>query len=60
VPRNDLDSVIELILRLSFREHWDFIFRQFLILIQTSRFNDMEAIAVLLAAIKEQHRNFAV
>ena len=60
MPKNDIDSVIALILRLPFSEHWDFMFRQFLILVQISRFNDMEAISVLLAAIKDKHRNFAI
>jgi hypothetical protein len=32
-PRNDLDSVIALILRVNFKEHYDFLFRQFIILI---------------------------
>ena len=59
-PLNDIDSVITIILRLHFKENWDFIFRQFLILIQTSRFNDMETIAVIFAAIKEKHRNFVI
>lgn len=60
MPKNDLDSVISLILKLNFKQHHDFIFRQFILLISTARHTDMEAIAVLLAAVKEHHRSLAV
>lgn len=53
MPRSDLDSVIALILKLNFKTHFEFIFRQFILLISTARHTDMEAIAVLLAAVKE-------
>ena len=58
--RNDLDSVVGYILALPWRDNEDFIFRQVLLLISTARFNDMECIAIMLAALKEQHRNFLV
>ena len=58
--KNDLDSVLSYILALPWRDNEDFIFRQVLLLISTARFNDMECIAIMLAALKEQHRNFLV
>ena len=48
------------ILTIPWAEHEEFIFRQVLLLISTARFNDMECIAVMLAALKERHRNFVV
>ena len=43
------------------REQEDFIFRQTILLISTARFNDMECIALLLAALKQNnHRNFVI
>jgi regulator of nonsense transcripts 2 len=59
-PRNDIDSVIALILKLNFKQHHDFILRQFILLISTARHTDMEAIAVLLAATKEHHRSLVI
>ena len=38
----------------------EFIFRQVLLLISTARYSDMECIAIVLAALKDQHRNFIV
>ena len=57
---NDLDSVIAYILALPWAENEEFIYRQVLLLISTARFSDMECIAISLAAIKEEHRNFVV
>ena len=60
-PKNDLDSVIKYILTVPWDEYEDFMFRQVIILVCTSRFNDMEAITILLSAIKDHgHRNFVV
>ena len=42
------------ILAVPWAENEDFIFRQVLLLISTARYNDMEFIAILLAAIKER------
>ena len=42
------------------QENEEFIFRQVLLLISTARYNDMESIAVTLAALKERQRNFVV
>ena len=50
----DLDSVVAFILSVPWAENEDFIFRQVLLLISTARYNDMECIAILLAAIKER------
>lgn len=50
----DLDSVVSYILAVPWAENEDFIFRQVLLLISTARYNDMECIAILLAAIKER------
>ena len=41
-------------------ENEEFIFRQVLLLISTARYNDMECIAILLAALKQRQRNFVV
>lgn len=58
--KKDLDSVIESILRLPWEQEEAFIFRQVVLLISTARYNDMECIAVVLAAIKKEHRNFVI
>ena len=61
VPKDDIDSIIEIVLRLPWRDHEDFIFRQMLLLISTARFNDMECIALVLSALKSHgHRNFVI
>jgi len=59
-PTSDLDKVIGIIISLPWRENEDFIFRQLLILIGNAKFDDMSSVAVLVAAIKENHRNFVV
>lgn len=59
-PKNDIDTVISLVLKLNFKTHHDFIFRQFILLISTARHTDMDAIAVLLAAVKEKYRSIAI
>ena len=48
------------ILAVPWKENEEFIFRQILLLISTARYNDMECIAIMLAALKEHHRNFLV
>ena len=58
--KNDLDSVISYILSVPWVENEEFIFRQVLLLISTARFNDMECIAITLAAFKQSQRNFVV
>jgi len=61
VPKDDIDSIINLILKLPWRDQEDFIFRQMLLLISTARFSDMECIALVLAALKTNgHRNFVI
>jgi hypothetical protein len=61
IPKNDIDSIIDLVLKLPWREQEDFIYRQTILLISTARFNDMECIALLLAALKQhKHRNFVI
>ena len=50
----DLDSIISYILAIPWCEHEEFIFRQVLLLISTARFNDMECIVIVLAALKEK------
>lgn len=47
-------------MKLPWGEQEDFIFRQMLLLVSTARFNDMECIAIVLAALKKKHRNFVV
>lgn len=51
-PKQDLDSVIELILRLPWRDNEDFILKVCLMLLCTARYNDMECIAIVMAALK--------
>lgn len=58
--KKDLDTVIECILRLPWDQEDAFIFRQVVLLISTARYNDMECIAIVLAAIKKEHRTFVL
>lgn len=61
MPKDDIDSVIDIVLKMPWRDQEDFIFRQMLLLISTARFNDMECIALVLSALKQNnHRNFVV
>lgn len=52
--KNDLDSVISYIMAIPWAENEEFIFRQVLLLISTARYNDMECIAIMLAALKQR------
>ena len=50
---NSLDAIVSYILSVPWAEHEEFIFRQVLLLISMARYNDMECIAIMLAAVKE-------
>lgn len=52
--KNDLDSVISYIMAIPWAENEEFVFRQVLLLISTARYNDMECIAIMLAALKQR------
>ena len=61
MPKDDIDSIIDIVLKMPWRDQEDFIYRQMLLLISTARFNDMECIALVLSALKQHnHRNFVV
>lgn len=47
-------------MKLPWRENYDFIFKQMQTLISSTKLNDMDNIAVLLAVLKQTQRNFVI